>query len=535
MKKNKFIVFALYSLVGILFYLLNYYTPLMHDDLAYLYQFGPKAEVRPTNLPVKNLADVFRSQYYHYLDVNGRFTSHFLLQFILLLGKDIFNVFNVFVFLGLIYLVDLYSNRGNNSYFIYLFTVVCLWFLMPFFGQTILWATGAINYLWTSFFVILFLILFKRQKINSVKNPIRLILLFLFSLFIAWMNESITFGIAASLSIYFIMNFKTIKQSEFFMILGFGLGVLLIVFSPGTFNRVGNEVDVEFSLRRKVLDFIAIVFLMKWNLLVTFILLIAHVVMKRMSMKVFKDNFIIILAVVFNSILLLIIGKIEERMLFGNSVLLLVLNVYLLKNIIKNSSDRWLNVSGFCLLLVLFFGYYKAFIIVRNYHDKNVFFEDEIKNTKNGVVYFPSVESSRFVYHTVSGNSDSRNYHNRVRAFYYHVPEVNVLQENLYKSIFPTNEFFVSKNQLENWEKPIYQIQGTLIFEMPKDFHYLPYAKAQLFIGGGEQEVKINFMKLNGNHYTAFIDVSGREGQLIERITIKDSRNNKILYSNKRL
>jgi hypothetical protein len=31
------------------------------------------------------------------------------------------------------------------------------------------------------------------------------------------------------------------------MLLGFGLGVLLIIFSPGTFNRVGNEAQIEFS------------------------------------------------------------------------------------------------------------------------------------------------------------------------------------------------------------------------------------------------------------------------------------------------
>ena len=108
MKKNNLIIFALFSIVGILFFLLNYFTPLLHDDLAYLYQFGPKAEVRPTNLPVQNLADVFRSQYYHYLDVNGRFTSHFLLQLLLLFGKNIFNIFNVLVFLGLIYFVNIY-------------------------------------------------------------------------------------------------------------------------------------------------------------------------------------------------------------------------------------------------------------------------------------------------------------------------------------------------------------------------------------------------------------------------------------------
>lgn len=523
MKKNSFLSITLFSVVGILFFLLNYYTPLLHDDLAYLYQFGSKAEVRPTNLPVENLGDVFRSQYYHYLDVNGRFTSHFLLQLLLLFGKNIFNIFNVLVFLGLIYLVNLYSKNKENIIFIYVFILVSIWFLMPFFGQTILWTTGAINYLWTSCFVVLFIIIFRKQKEQPIENPLKIALLFLMSLFIAWMNESVTFGVAVALFIYFLFNFKNIKRSEFFMLLGFGLGVLLIVFSPGTFNRVGNEAQIKFSLKRKILDIIAILFLLKWKLLISVVLLIFNKLKKQNLFQIFRDNFIIITAIVFNNILFLLIGNIEERMIFGNSVFILVFNVYLLKNILKSNETKWLGISSFFLFLLFCFGYYQAFSVVKKYNVNHLFFENEIKISKNGIVYFPNFENSRFVNHTLSGNSDFRNYHNRVRAFYYHVPEVNVLQEDLFKNIFPINNIFTKEYQIKNWEKPVYYFKNILLFEMPQDFNYQHRIDAELMLGNENKKVKVDFIKLNGKNYTAFINISENEKTLLNRIVIQDN------------
>lgn len=523
MKKNNLIIFALFSIVGILFFLLNYFTPLLHDDLAYLYQFGPKAEVRPSNLPVQNFSDVIRSQYYHYLDVNGRFTSHFLLQLLLLFGKNIFNIFNVLVFLGLIYFVNIYSKNRENTFFIYLFTIVSIWFLMPFFGQTILWTTGAINYLWTSCFVVLFIIVFRRQKHHPIKEPLKIVLLFFMSLFIAWMNESITFGVAVALFFYFLFNFKTLQRSEFFMLLGFGLGVLLIIFSPGTFNRVGNEAQIEFSLKRKILDIIAILFLLKWNLIISGVLLFFNVFKKYKLNQIFRDNFIIIIAIIFNSILFLLIGNIEERMVFGNSVFILVFNVYLLKNLLKFIEIKWLKISSFFLLILFCFGYYQAFTIVKNYNGKHSFFENEIKNNKKGIVYFPNFENSRFVNNTLSGNSDFRNYHNRVRAFYYHVPEVNVLQETIYKNIFPINNVFTKEHQLKNWEKLVYYFHNTLFFEMPQDFNYQHRLDAELLLGNENRKVKVDFIRLNGKNYTAFINISEKEKTLLNKIMIKEN------------
>lgn len=520
-KKNNALLFFI---TGVIFFLLNYFTPLLHDDLAYLYQYGPKAEVRPTNFPVKNIEDVFKSQYYHYLDVNGRFFSHFLLQFFLLLGKNIFNIFNVIIFLGFGYFIHLYTKeKKEDTFLIFLFIFISFWFLMPFFGQTILWTTGAINYLWTSCFTIFFLLAFQQQEENPSKNPLKIILLFFMSLCIGWMNESVTFGVSSALFFYWLFHIKSITRSQFLMLVGFGIGVLFIVFSPGTFNRVSNEVKVATSFKAKILDVIAIFYLLKWHLLITLFLLIFLMLKKQDVVALFKGKIIIILAVIFNAILVFLVGNIEERMLFGNSAFLLVLNVSLFKKAMFLVADYKKYLISFVLLILLVYGFFISLSDVKNYQIKHSFFENEIRrNSKNNIVYFPDVKPSRFVNHTVSGINDTKTFHNRVRAFYYNVPEVNTMPENLFKEFFPQNNIYTEKYLLNNWDKPVYRYENVLILKMPSHFVYKKRLMAKANINNQLIEKSVNLMKIN-NEYCAFIEnINNEELTMLTSIKIEN-------------
>lgn len=171
MKSDKIYILGILFITAVIFAILNYFTPLLQDDFALLFKYGPRGIVRPTEVRVKNIADIFESQYYFYQTVNGRFFTHFLVQLMLLLGKNIFNLFNLIVFLSLILLICNYATkivRHKKHVLLFLFVIFSVWFFSPFFGQTMLWETGSVNYLWSCCLVVLYLCCFRTEEHNDV-------------------------------------------------------------------------------------------------------------------------------------------------------------------------------------------------------------------------------------------------------------------------------------------------------------------------------------------------------------------------------
>ena len=83
---------------------MNMLTPLSYgDDYAYAFTMTEPNHLFNMDRPIRNLWDILLSQWNHWQSFNGRFTPHFLLQlFVGILGKDVFNVFNAFVFCGMV-------------------------------------------------------------------------------------------------------------------------------------------------------------------------------------------------------------------------------------------------------------------------------------------------------------------------------------------------------------------------------------------------------------------------------------------------
>ena len=150
---QRLLYLILLLIIGVWFFYLNLNTPFMHDDLAYHFYYDENSAIeRPTSEPITSFWQIFPSMWNHYNAVNGRYTSHFIIQlFCGLIGKSVFNVFNTLVFLLFIDLIVVLSfgSRQLLPLSIVIFSIV---FLLPFPGQTMLWLTGSINYLWAATF-----------------------------------------------------------------------------------------------------------------------------------------------------------------------------------------------------------------------------------------------------------------------------------------------------------------------------------------------------------------------------------------------
>jgi hypothetical protein len=135
------------SLITVLsFFILNALTPLIADDYGY-------------SLGLYSFFDVVKTTYDRYFDWGGRLLSNFLLYFWLLAGKFYFNIANTIIYCLFIFLVQFHiMGKAKCNPAMFLAISIFLWFLVPAWGQNFLWISGSCGYLWTTVFILLFLI-----------------------------------------------------------------------------------------------------------------------------------------------------------------------------------------------------------------------------------------------------------------------------------------------------------------------------------------------------------------------------------------
>lgn len=129
---------------------LNIRCPYMSDDLHFKF-IWKDFHVTDHDEPVRNFGDIIESIKNYYLLSGGRVLPHLAAYFFLHIDKIYFDIVNslVFVYIGcVIYYMTLRSKINNilGLPFIFLF----LFFFSPYFGDDIIWLSGATNYHWTS-------------------------------------------------------------------------------------------------------------------------------------------------------------------------------------------------------------------------------------------------------------------------------------------------------------------------------------------------------------------------------------------------
>jgi hypothetical protein len=253
------------AIIAVAYGVLNFLTPLYHDDFVYKFMFEGGAV--DYDHPIGSIGDIVASQVDHYTSVNGRSIVHFLVQlFTGLLGKTVFNLFNVIVFCAFIFLLKRQTNsstklegdakfcvstlrmsrpattsaRGRDARFcVSTLVILVLVLLMPRFKDTFLWMTGSINYLWSATAALGFLLIYEKRREQAMGWSLLPMLLAAFLL--GWTHEGITLPLAASLV---LINLFSLKQSHgrqqgLWLALAYLAGGCVIALAPGTIARSG--------------------------------------------------------------------------------------------------------------------------------------------------------------------------------------------------------------------------------------------------------------------------------------------------------
>lgn len=140
---------AVLVVAGLLYLLLEHNTtPTLLDDVVYRFQFTASGGMPPE--PIQNLGDVLRSQYWHYLTINGRAPAHVLAQtFLTLVPGQVLNVLNDLLFMLLIDGgVRLIAPPKEGRVACAALLGGTIFVLLRGFQGALLWQLGTLNYLW---------------------------------------------------------------------------------------------------------------------------------------------------------------------------------------------------------------------------------------------------------------------------------------------------------------------------------------------------------------------------------------------------
>jgi hypothetical protein len=351
---------AVIGFVLVAFGVLNFLTPEYHDDFVYKFMF----EGGSVNYdhPIKNFGEIFASQIEHYKTVNGRSIVHFLVQlFTGLLGKSVFNIFNVLVFGLFIWLLNRPFNRaaGTCHRLTGLALSLVLVLLMPRYKDTFLWMTGSINYLWSATAALVFLFMYEKRE--AVATGIKTLPLIVAAFLLGWTHEGITFPLAVALLCNHFFNLRKNhgKGQGLWLILAYLAGGCVIALAPGTIARSGmsgtvsaTTIGLKVIAGLSVLGKLRIVYL---ALLVSGIAWFRHRDIVKRVMK--RDGYLLLAALLACGIVM-ISGLESTRTAFGVELFSLIYLLRLASELIPlmhTSAVRWCGI-GLAIGLMAFYG-----------------------------------------------------------------------------------------------------------------------------------------------------------------------------------
>ena len=189
------------------------------------------------------LSDIFAREVNQYFTWTGRSVAHLIARIFLSFPKPVFDLCNSICFAYVIWLLNAHGAGDQNriSPSVYAFSAFFVFLTVPLFGQTVLWETGACNYLWTAAILLSFLLVYRKES-HEPGNHRRSFCLGMFFAGVAagWTNENTAGAMILIVLLILIDTFHQNRRIPLWMITGLAgalIGFVLMVTAPGNFIR----------------------------------------------------------------------------------------------------------------------------------------------------------------------------------------------------------------------------------------------------------------------------------------------------------
>ena len=399
MKDKKINIYSVISMIFLIFIFLymlfiNTHTHKYHDEFVYSYIYG-------TTQKCSNLFDVFTSLKNLYNMHNGRIISTGIMCILLMLPKIISDILNSLFFVLLIYLIYKYSSNINKNKLVNILTLFLLfpllWVTIPEFNGTITWFSGAVNYMWSTVFMLLYMFYIINIFINNTKiSKSKQFILLLSALIVGSLHESIGIILTSFLMFLFLYEFILTKQKNKLLLSASFcsfIGFLSIIISPGikirqiatSLSTTYDSLSVAFNRFIDTIISNKIIFILMF-----FIVFYCFYSNRKNKQNLLKNKRFMINIFFIISAILVYIGMIKsptfaQRVTFAPYIMFLLAFLGFLDNI-KNHNK----IKAFLLLFLLIYfslnciySIKETTLLINNHYEEWKIRDEFIKSEKN--------------------------------------------------------------------------------------------------------------------------------------------------------
>lgn len=226
---EKVMLCIVYVAIAAFVYAMNSFMPYYDDDIWYSYRYVAGEELSP----LRHIGDVFESQYWHYINENGRAVVHVILQTLLeFLPECLFDILNTMMFLLLLTLVAKVADGRLHVLTICFAAAAVLW-LLPAGDYLFYWASGSLNYLWTSVATLLFMIVWNNVKRGGGFTQRYRIVWVVLSFLAGWSHEALALPVCIVILLWMAFHYRRIGLNMLTLVtLAYSVGVIALVFAP---------------------------------------------------------------------------------------------------------------------------------------------------------------------------------------------------------------------------------------------------------------------------------------------------------------
>lgn len=507
---------------------MNVFTPLFSDDWHYCFIYG-------TTELIESFSDIVRSQYIHYFHMNGRLIPHIFVQFFDgIAGKEWFNLINAIVFSIFLHLLTkTIDNKNENKIATLSIITFLIFFIIPGFKNCFLWMSGACNYLWSATFLLYFNSLLSKD-IHKRYYP----LLFIYGWICGWSHEGLVIGLLIGYFFYYIIYRNKIYTSGYYLLIGFIIGSLFLVFSPASINRaLSNSAPIQ-EPWTLIKDYIVALLNMNNIRMLPLLLILLYVTRKKIHLKQYLTNNIVWITAIISLFLFILFTKhASEHSRFGFELfaLILIATIVLKLNLF--------NRIYYCINAIIIIGlsFYILPANARNYQEyKRV--TDIIQKTDNELIItqndrYNQIHDRFNIYYIPKEDSEFHNvynssaWENTLISDYYKKKKLIFIPHYIVKDLYQCSHKFNNFYTTENYPVYIKEINTTnnikkVTFILNEtDYSCLPFYIRPF----AEKFDRYRLTNLNTDKFSV-INFNGKSYLFVGKNYMIDSRVKEIIY-----